>query len=201
MSSMVAVKGGQGFVISTDSVVFKFLTNAEGQITGKIKGSTRKLFQIRDDIVVVGLGNWNNYFPLFNAIAKMSEPTDVMLETLRKRAVLLPDVRIYIFSRGPSGTNCDVVEDGSTKLDQGGAVMYPEPAINAMFLALYESPEALKVRLSGMLGMAALVTAYNAFAASLCADIAAPFDTILFLNDGIFNFGGGVTKLPVGDFI
>jgi hypothetical protein len=55
--------------------------------------------------------------------------------------------------------------------------------------------------MSGMLGMAALVNAYNAFALSLCSDIASPFDTILFTRDGIFNFSGGVTKLPVGDFV
>jgi hypothetical protein len=52
-----------------------------------------------------------------------------------------------------------------------------------------------------MLGIAALVNAYNAFALSLCSDIAAPFDTILFTRDGIFNFSGGVTRLPVGDFM
>jgi len=55
--------------------------------------------------------------------------------------------------------------------------------------------------MSGRLGIAALVNAYNAFAFSLCSDIASPFDTILFTRDGIFNFSGGVTKLPVGDFV
>ncbi len=78
--------------------------------------------------------------------------------------------------------------------------MYPEPALNSMFLTLYESTDALRVRTTGMLGMAALVHAYNLFAAALCNDISAPFDTILFTNEGIFNFNGGATRLPVGDF-
>ena len=66
---------------------------------------------------------------------------------------------------------------------------------------MYESEHAMKIRMSGMLGIASLVNAYNAFAVSLCSHISAPFDTILFTHDGIFNFSGGVTKLPVGDFV
>ena len=79
--------------------------------------------------------------------------------------------------------------------------MYPESLLNSLFLVMYESEHAITIRNSGMLGIAALVNAYNAFALSLCSDISAPFDTILFTRDGIFNFSGGVTKLPVGEFI
>lgn len=57
MSSIVAVKGSEGFVISSDSIVFKYATNQSGQVIGKVKGTTRKLFQVHDDILVVGLGN------------------------------------------------------------------------------------------------------------------------------------------------
>lgn len=118
MSGVVAVRGYQGFVISTDSIVFKYASDNAGALIGKVKGITRKLFQIHDDILVATLGNWNSYFPL-----------------------------------------------------------------------------------SGMLGIAALVSAYNAFALSLCNEISGPFDTVLFMRDGIFNFSGGVTRLPVGEFI
>jgi hypothetical protein len=201
MSSILSVKGGQGFVISTDSIVFKYMTDSTGHIVGKVKGITRKLFQIHNDIVVVGLGNWNTYFPMFNMVAKMQAPKHKLLDELRNRGRNFRDTRIYIFSRDQNCATCDFVENGEVKLDQTGAVMFPEPALNSMFLALYESPEAMKIRLSGMLGMAAIVHAYNSFAASMCNDISAPFDTILFLNDGIFNFSGGTTKLPVGDFI
>ena len=79
--------------------------------------------------------------------------------------------------------------------------MYPERLLNSLFLTLYESPDAKQIRASGMLGMAALVHAYNAFALSLCSDISAPFDTILFLQDGLFVFSGGVTRLPTGVFM
>ena len=95
----------------------------------------------------------------------------------------------------------DVVENQSVRLAASGAVRYPESLLNSLFLTMYESEHALKIRTSGMLGIAALVNAYNAFALSLCSDISSPFDTILFTKDGIFNFTGGVTKLPVGDFV
>ncbi len=200
MSSIVSVKGSQGYVISSDSIVFKYLTDATGNVTGKIKGVTRKLFQIHDDIVVVGLGNWNSYFPMFNKVARMSSSKDILLDELRSRGTELTDTHIYIFSRSENSVTCDIVENKQVRTNQSGAIMYPEPALNSMFLTLYESTDALKVRTTGMLGMAALVHAYNLFAAALCNDISAPFDTILFTNEGIFNFNGGATRLPVGDF-
>ncbi len=201
MSSIVAVQGQQGFVISTDSIIFKHTTDAAGKVDGKIKGTTRKLFQLHDDILAVGLGNWNSYFPIFNRVAAMKLPKETLLEEVRSQSVKNTDAHVYIFHREVHGVVMDVVENQSVKLAASGAVRYPEALLNSLFLTMYESEHALKIRMSGMLGIAALVNAYNAFALSLCSDIAAPFDTILFTRDGIFNFSGGVTKLPVGDFV
>ena len=201
MSSVVAVSGSQGFIISSDSIVFKFLTDANGQVVGKIKGITRKLFQIQDDIITVGLGNWNTYFPIFNTVASMNVSKNVMLDEIRTRGMKITDTRICIFSRHDGNVTLDIVENGQVRLAQTGAIMYPEQALNSMFLAMYESPDAMKIRMTGMLGMATLVHAYNLFASSLCSDISAPFDTILFLQNGVFSFSGGTTRLPIGEFV
>jgi hypothetical protein len=201
MSSIVAVQGQQGFVISTDSIVFKYTTDSTGKVDGKIKGTTRKLFQISEDILAVGLGNWNSYFPVFNRVAALKLPKEKLLEEVRAQMVSKTDAHVYIFHREPHGVIMDVVENQSVRLAASGAVRYPESLLNSLFLTMYESEHALKIRTSGMLGIAALVNAYNAFALSLCSDISSPFDTILFTKDGIFNFTGGVTKLPVGDFV
>lgn len=201
MSSIVAVQGQQGFVISTDSIVFKYTTDTAGKVDGKIKGSTRKLFQLHEDVLAVGLGNWNSYFPVFNHVAAMKLPREKILEEIREHGVKNTDAHIYVFHREPQGVIMDVIENQAVRLAVSGAVRYPESLLNSLFLTMYESEHALKIRMSGMLGIAALVNAYNAFALSLCSDISASFDTILFTKDGIFNFSGGVTKLPVGDFV
>lgn len=201
MSSIVAVQGQQGFVISTDSIVFKYTTDTNGKVDGKIKGTTRKLFQLHEDILAVGLGNWNSYFPIFNRVAAMKLPKEKLLGELHEQGVKTTDAHIYIFHREDRGVVMDVVENQAVKPAASGAVRYPESLLNSLFLTMYESEHALKIRMSGMLGIAALVNAYNAFALSLCSDISAPFDTILFTRDGIFNFSGGVTKLPVADFV
>jgi hypothetical protein len=199
MSSVVIVKGGQGFVVSSDSIVYKYPTAPSGERLGKVKGVTRKLFQIHDDIVVAAVGNWNSYFPMFNAVASMG--SSKLLDELRTRAAQSTDARIYILSRQKNDVALDIVENGEAKLNCSGAIMYPEQSLNSLFLTLYESPDAKAIRASGMVGIAALVHAYNAFALSLCSDISAPFDTILFLRDGLFAFKGGVTRLPVGAFM
>ena len=201
MSSIVAVQGPQGFVISTDSIVFKPVPDTSGAVIGKVKGTTRKLFQIHDDVLAVGLGNWGAYFPVFNKVAGMKLPKDKLLDEVRNLSVPNADAHVYIFHRESSAVILDVVENKGIRLNVSGAVMYPEPLLNSMFLTMYESEPAVKIRTSGMLGIAALVNAYNAFALSLCSDIASPFDTILFTRDGIFNFSGGVTRLPVGVFM
>jgi hypothetical protein len=200
MSSIVALQGFQGFVISTDSIVFNNFFDASGVQTGKVKGITRKLFQIHEDILVAGLGNWSSYFPIFNEVAAMQVSKEKLLDEVRRRSAEPKDTRIYVFHRESNNVVLDIVENQQIRLNVSGAVMYPEPFLNTMFLAMYESEPAVKIRNSGLLGIASLVHAYNAFALSLCSDIAGPFDTILFKHDGIFNFSGGVTKLPVGYF-
>jgi hypothetical protein len=201
MSSIVAVRGPQGFVISSDSIVFKYATDSSGVVIGKVKGTTRKLFQVHDDILVVGLGNWNSYFPMFNKVAGMHLSKNNLIGEIRNSAAKFTDARVYVFSRQEEGVTLDAIESGQVSSNATGAVVYPESLLNSLFLVMYESEHAITIRNSGMLGIAALVNAYNAFALSLCSDISAPFDTILFTRDGIFNFSGGVTKLPVGEFI
>ncbi|MCX7858823.1 MAG: hypothetical protein N2385_01930 [Chloroflexus sp.] len=200
MSSIVAVKGSQGFIISSDSIVFKYATDQSGAIIGKIKGATRKLFQIHDDILVVGLGNWDSYFPMFNSVASLNLQKNDLLNEIRNSAAKLTDARVYVFSRQVEGIILDIIENGQVQLNRSGAVMYPEKLLNSLFLTMYESEHSMAIRKSGMLGIAALVNAYNAFASSLCSDIAAPFDTVLFTPEGTFNFSGGVTRLPTGNF-
>jgi hypothetical protein len=201
MSSIVALQGQQGFVISTDSIVFETATDKTGKVEWKVKGTTRKFFQLHEDVLAVGLGNWNSYFPIFNKIAAMKLAKDQLVEEVRNRCrPATTDAYMYIFHREPNGIILDIVENQQIRLAVSGAVMYPEPSLNSIFLTMYENEYARKIRSSGMMGIAALVNAYNAFALSLCSDISGPFDTILFTKDGIFNFSGGVTKLPVGEF-
>ena len=111
------------------------------------------------------------------------------------------DSRIYIVHRTQAKLQFDTIVEGKVTLDQTGVVSYPDHLINQMFGALYESDAAKAIRRSGLLGIAALVNGYNALAATMCSDISTPFDTVLFLDDGIFPFSGGVTKLPVATFI
>ena len=202
MSSCVIVGGSGGYVVSTDSIVYKFASDEKGNVIGKVKGSTRKLFQIDDDILVAGTGNWNTYFPIINNAAAMSGHRDFKVERLieegKSRAA---DSRIYLVHRTQTKLQFDSIVEGKVTLDQSGVVSYPDHVINAMFGALYESDAAKAIRRSGLLGIAALVNGYNALAATMCSDISTPFDTVLFLDDGIFPFSGGVTKLPVATFI
>jgi hypothetical protein len=80
-------------------------------------------------------------------------------------------------------------------------VSYPDALINKLFMEMYESETGNAIRRSGLLGIAALVDGYNSLAATMCSDISSPFDTVLFLEDGVFPFAGGVTKLPVATFV
>ncbi len=201
MSSIIAVLGGEGFVISSDSIVLKHGLNTEGVVVGKVKGTTRKLFQIHEDVLAVGLGNWNSYFPVFNSVAATKAASEGVVADLQSRSIALTDAKVYIFSRSGGEIRLDIVEGGQLKTGVTGAVNYPDPLLNSLFMTMYESEAAQSIRMSGMLGMAALVAAYNSFALSLCNEIAAPFDTVLFTPEGILNFSGGVTKLPVGSFI
>ena len=202
MSSCVIVGGSGGYVVSTDSIVYKYAADDKGNVIGKVKGSTRKLFEIDPDILVAGTGNWNSYFPIFNNAAAMSGHRDFKIERLLEEAKSKAlDSRIYIVHRTQTKLQFDTIVEGKVTLDQTGVVSYPDHVINQMFGALYESDAAKAIRRSGLLGIAALVNGYNALAATMCSDISTPFDTVLFLDDGIFPFSGGVTKLPVATFI
>lgn len=202
MSSCVIVGGFGGYVVSTDSIVYKYASDEKGNVIGKVKGSTRKLFQIDADILVAGTGNWNTYFPIFNAVAAMDasreEKVGRLLDDAKSKA---KDSRVYIVHRTPAKLQFDSVAEKKVTIDQSGVVSYPDHVLNQMFGALYESEPAKAIRRSGLLGIASLVSGYNALAATMCSDISSPFDTVLFLEDGIFPFSGGVTKLPVATFI
>ncbi|MBA4384185.1 MAG: hypothetical protein C0410_05570 [Anaerolinea sp.] len=201
MSSIVAVQGSQGFVISTDSIVIKYASDTSGKIIGKVTGITRKQFLVHDDILVVGLGNWNSYFPVFNKIASKKLSKNNALNEIHRNAKELTDSRVYVFSKTKDDVILDIIENGQIRHNASGAVIFPETLINSLFLTMYESESSLSIRKSGMLGIASLVNAFNLFAASLCNDIAAPFDTVIFTKDGIFNVCGSVVRLPVSEFI
>jgi len=194
MSSCVIVRGSEGFVVSTDSIVIKSTT------VGQVKGLTRKLFRIRPGLIAAALGNWNSYFPILNSAARMNGDQSEVLTELRSMAIKAKDIHLYILFREEGDVILDGVEAGELTEGRTGVVAYPEKFLMSLFAAMYESPEAMEIRQSGMLGMAAIVNGYNAFAEALSINVSSPYDTILFLKDGSFAFSGGVTDLPVGEF-
>jgi hypothetical protein len=201
MSSCVVVSCTQGFVISTDSIVFKKPEADPALQFGQVRGITRKLFEISDDVLAAGVGDWSSYMPVFNSVARLKLPTkklvDEILDLSTKKAT---DSRIFVLSRIEGKVILDVSELGHVRRDQTGAVTFPNPVLNGLFLKAYESPEGMAIRSAGMLGVTALVAALNAMAASLSSEISAPFDTVAFLKDGMFAVTGGATRLPVTDF-
>ena len=197
MSSVVAVSCDQGFVISSDTVAFK--PPAEKKY-GRVRGSTRKLFQLTDDILAAAVGEWTSYFPVFNAAARGGRPTEKLVpELLDQCAKKAADSRVYIFYRLGKRVHLDTSELGHARREMPGAVAYPDPLLNDLFNRVYESPEGLIVRKTGMLGICALVEGFNAMAASLSAELSPPFDTVCFLAEGLFVVRGGVTRLPLSD--
>jgi hypothetical protein len=200
MSSCVIARGSEGFVVSTDRIVLKTYFDEDGKELGTFKGSTRKLFQLRDDILVAGVGRWETYFPIFNDVARLKLTTEESIKELRKRSREAVDARIYILYREKGDVHLDVIDLGHLRTEETGAVIFPDDDLMGLFVTLYESPVAKRMRSSGMMGIAALINAFNAFALSLCNNIDGPFDTICFLKGGIFEFSGGATKLPVGNF-
>lgn len=202
MSSCVILRGSNGLVISTDSIIFKYAKDETENIIGKVKGSTRKLFEVDPDILVAATGNWNSYFPIFNAVARMNAPREQKVKRLIEESVeKAADSCVYIVHRTGGKLQLDHVIETKVSLEQTGVVVYPDHVISQLFAAMYESQPAKAIRRSGLLGIAALANGYNALAATMCSDVAAPFDTVLFLEDGTFPFSGAVTKLPVATFI
>jgi hypothetical protein len=186
--------------VSTDRIVIKTFVAGDGKEQGRFKGSTRKLFQLDKNLIVAGVGNWDTYFPILNSVARLGLTVEESVVELRKRCQEAVDARVYILYRTDDDVHLDVIDLGHLRVDQPGAVIYPDENLAQMFVTLYESPEVMRMRESGMMGIAAMINAYNAFALSLSHEIEGPFDTICFLKDGIFEFSGGATSLPVGNF-
>jgi hypothetical protein len=201
MSSAVVVSCSQGFVVSTDSIAFKQPAGGDGPKFGRVKGSTRKLFQLSDDVLAAGVGEWGSYFPVFNAVARMRLPADKLVPELLSLCVKkAADSRVFVVYRHDGKVSLDTSELGHARRDQPGAHAYPDPLLNGLFTRVYESPEGQAVRKAGMLGIAALIGGFNALAASLSPEMSPPFDTVCFLPEGLFVLTGGVTRLPVAEF-
>ena len=199
MSSAVVVQCTQGFVISTDTVAFK--TPVADKRFAKIRASTHKLFQISDDVIAAGVGEFTSYLNVFNAAARLKLPTEKLVPELLDLAVKkAADSRVFVLYRTDGKAKFDISELGHVRREEPGAHSYPDDLLNGLFDRVYESPEGLAVRKSGILGIAALVNGINALAASLSPDMLPPFDTVCFLHEGMFVLSGGLAKLPVTEF-
>jgi hypothetical protein len=201
MSSCVIVSCSQGFVISTDTIAFKQPVGEQGPKYGRVKGSTHKLFQLTEDVIAAGVGDWSSYLPVLNAAARLKLPTEKLVEELLDMCVRkAANARVFVLSRVGGKARLDISELGHVRHDVVGAQAFPDPLLNGLFTRVYESPEGLAVRKSGMLGVAALVNGFNALAACLNPEMASLFDTVCFLHEGMFVISGGLARLPVTDF-
>jgi hypothetical protein len=199
MSSVVAVSCDQGFVISTDTVAFK-LPVGDARKYGRVRASTHKLFQLSDDVLAAGVGEWTNYFPVLNAAARSGGPTDKLVpDLLEQCAKKAANSRVYILYREGKRVKLDTSELGHARRELPGAHSYPDPLLDGLFDRVYESPEGLALRKTGILGICALIDGFNALAASLSPELSSPFDTVCFLTEGLFAVHGGVTRLPITD--
>jgi hypothetical protein len=201
MSSCVVVSCTQGFVISTDSIAFKQPVPPPGPKYGKVKGHTRKLFQLSADVLAAAVGEWTSYLPVLNAAARLRLPPEKLVAELLEQSMRkAADSRIFVVYRKEGKVLLDASELGHVRQDLPGAHAYPDPLLDALFDRVYESPEGQAIRKAGMLGIAALVEAFNAMAVSLSPELCPPFDTVCFLGEGQFVLSGGVTPLPVAEF-
>jgi hypothetical protein len=199
MSSVVVVSCTQGFVISADTIAFK--QPAGERKFGRVRGCTHKVFQLGDDVLAAAVGEWTSYLPVLNTAARRQLAAEKLVpELLDLCAKKAADSRVFILYRVGQKVFLDTSELGHARREQAGAVSYPDPLLNGLFNRVYESPEGEAVRKAGMLGVAALVGAFNALAASLSPEMAPPFDTVCFLSEGMFVVTGGVTRLPVAEF-
>jgi hypothetical protein len=201
MSSVVVQSCTQGFVISTDSIANKEPIGEGNKKLGRIKGTTRKLFQLSDDVIAAGVGEWTSYMPVLNAAARSRLPTAKLVSELLDGSVKkATDSRIFVLYRIDGRVFLDAAELGHVRREQGGAAAYPSAALNGLFQRVYESPEGLAIRKTGILGIASVIGAFNAMAASLSAELSPPFDTVMFLNEGLVIVTGGITKLPITEY-
>lgn len=201
MSSAVVVGVTQGFVVSTDTIAFKQPLSQPGARYGRVQGTTHKMFQISDDVLVAAVGDFTNYLAALNAAAKLKLPTEKLVPELLDLCVKkAANSRVFVVYRLGGKVLLDTVELGHIRREQPGAHSFPDPLLNDLFMRVYESPEALTVRKSGMLGTAAIVNGFNAMAATLSPELSPPFDTVLFLTDGLFVLSGNLNRLPVADF-
>jgi hypothetical protein len=201
MSSCVVVSCSQGFVISTDTIAFKQPIADQGPKFGRVKGTTHKLFQLTEDVLAAGVGDWSSYMPVFNAAARLKVPTEKLVGELLEMCVRkAADSRVFVLSRIGGKARLDLSELGHIRRDVAGAQAFPDPLLNGLFTRIYESPEGLAVRKTGMLGLASLVNGCNVLAAALSPEMSPPFDTVCFLHEGMFVVSGGVSRLPVTEF-
>lgn len=200
MSSCVVVQCSQGFVISTDSVAFKTPIASESEKYGPVRVSARKLFRLHPDIVVAGVGEFTSYTRVFNDVAKLKmPPADLVDRVLDQCAKEAADSRVFVLHRDSGKVTLHLCELGHIRRNHEGTAAYPDPAINGLFSVMFESPHGIAIRSAGMLGVAGLVTAFNAMALKLSPDLAEPFDTLCFLNQGEFQLSGGITALPFAE--
>lgn len=201
MSSVVAQGCTQGFVISTDSAAMKEPVGEGDRKLGRIGSATRKLFQVSDDVLVGAVGQWTSYLPLLNAAARSPRPAaDLVPALLGQCEEKACDARLFVLYRIDGKALLDTAELGQIRRERSGAVAYPNQTINGLFRSMYESPEGLAIRKTGLLGITGLVLAFNAMAASLSPEISPPFDTVLFLDEGQVVVSGGITRLPVTEY-
>jgi len=195
MSSIVAVSAPEGFVVSTDRIVYK---NPDRNNLRTVRSITPKMFSMPNGMLVAGTGDRNLYFPLFNALARRGAPADECGEAIQSYQ---GKKHLYGFYRTSEGVRMDSNEGGAKLIGRPGCVSFPEPLLNDLFVAMYESEAAQRIRGTGLLGMASLVSAFNAFALALCSDIASPFDVVIYLPEGSYAISGGPAPLPVSDFL
>src|SRR5687767_12444081 len=121
MSSVVVVSCDQGFVISADTIAFKHPVSEEKY--GRVRGHTRKLFQLSDDVLAAAVGEWTSYFPVLNAAARSGGPSEKLVSDLLEQcAKHAADSRVYVLYRVGKRVRLDTSELGHARRDQPGAV-------------------------------------------------------------------------------
>src|SRR5262245_13966770 len=113
MSSCVAVNCTQGFVLSTDSIAFQQPQADAAEQFGRIRGTTRKLFQITDDVIAGAVGDFTSYLPVLNRAARMRVPTPKLVADLLDLCTTkAADSRVFVLSRVEGQVTLDACELG-----------------------------------------------------------------------------------------